>query len=235
MIAHSPGYPTDNNRQPDGKGRSWKKQRGSRRGSWDEEALRLGKCNLYIRYSNTKYNNYFNLTNMTITSPNGIYLVFLKFFLSKYFKITDLGKLKHILGILVSRDCLRHFIYLNQAAYIQWIIIHFSIEGLSLVFTPLAIKHSLLLSQLLKTKAEKRTYQNYTSYTFYLSLVSSLLFATQTCPDIQFAVGLVAQFGSNTDIVYYKATKHILYYLKETVNYNLVLERQREGKFDLIR
>jgi len=61
-MAHSLGYPTDNNRQPDGKGRSRKKQRGLRHGSRDEEALRLGKRNLYIRYSNTKYNNYFNLT-----------------------------------------------------------------------------------------------------------------------------------------------------------------------------
>jgi len=63
-MAHSPGYPTDNNRQPDGKERSREKQRGSRRSSRDEEALRLGKHDLYIRYSNTKYNNYFNLTSL---------------------------------------------------------------------------------------------------------------------------------------------------------------------------
>jgi len=48
-MAHSPGYPTDNNRQSDGKGRSREKQRGSRHGSRDEEALHLGKCDLYIR------------------------------------------------------------------------------------------------------------------------------------------------------------------------------------------
>jgi len=48
-MAHSPGYPTDNNRQPDGKGRSWEKQRDSRCGSQDEEALHLGKRDLYIK------------------------------------------------------------------------------------------------------------------------------------------------------------------------------------------
>jgi len=48
-MAHSLGYPTDNNSQPDRKERSWKKQRGSWRGSWDEEAPRLGKRDLYIR------------------------------------------------------------------------------------------------------------------------------------------------------------------------------------------
>jgi len=48
-MAHSPGYPTDNNRQPDGKERSWEKQRGLQRGSWDKEALCLCKHNLYIK------------------------------------------------------------------------------------------------------------------------------------------------------------------------------------------
>ena len=49
MMAHSPGYPTDNNSQPDRKERFRKKQRGSRHGSLDEEAPRLGKRDLYIR------------------------------------------------------------------------------------------------------------------------------------------------------------------------------------------
>ena len=48
-MAHSPGYPTDNNSQPDREERSREKQRGSRCGSWDEEALHLGKHNLYIK------------------------------------------------------------------------------------------------------------------------------------------------------------------------------------------
>jgi len=48
-MAHSPGYPTDNNSQPDRKERSQEKQRGLWRGSWDEDVLRLGKRDLYIR------------------------------------------------------------------------------------------------------------------------------------------------------------------------------------------
>jgi len=48
-MAHSPGYPTDNNRQPDREERSQEKQGDSRRGSRDEEAPRLGKRDLYIK------------------------------------------------------------------------------------------------------------------------------------------------------------------------------------------
>ena len=163
--------------------------------------------------------------DMAIVGLDGIYLVSLKSFLSKDFEITDLGELKHILGVLVSRDHPRYLIYLNQAVYIQRIVTHFSMKGSFLVSTPLAIKHSLSLSQSPKTKAKKRAYQDYTSYIPYLSPVSLLLFAIQTRPDIQFAVGLVAQFGSNLGIAHHKATKHILCYLKGTTNYNLVLGR----------
>jgi len=67
-----------------------------------------------------------------------------------------------------------------------------------------------------------------------LSLVGSLLFATQTRPDIQFAVGLVAQFSNNPGIVHLEAAKRILCYLKFTVDYNLVLGKREEGKFDLV-
>ena len=51
MIAYSPGYPTDNNRQPNGKERSREKQRSLWHGSWDKEALHLGKYNLYIKHN----------------------------------------------------------------------------------------------------------------------------------------------------------------------------------------
>ena len=40
-MAHLLGYPTDIDRQPDREERSWEKQSGSQRGSWDKEASML--------------------------------------------------------------------------------------------------------------------------------------------------------------------------------------------------
>ena len=171
---------------------------------------------------------------MAIAGPDNIHIISLKSFLSKDFEITDLGELKHILGILVSRDRSKHLIYLNQTAYIQRMIARFGMESSSPVSTPLAVKHDLSLSQSPSTEAEKQVYQDYAGDIPYLSLVGSLLFATQTCLDIQFAVGLIVQFGSNPGIAHFKATKRVLRYLKGTADYNLVLGRQREGRFDLI-
>jgi len=55
----------------------------------------------------------------------------------------------------------------------------------------------------------------------YLSLVGSLLFATQTRPNIQYAIGIVAQFGANPGVAHLEAAKHILRHLKGTVDYCL--------------
>jgi len=93
------------------------------------------------------------------------------------------------------------------------------------VFTPLVVKHELSSSQSPQTEAEKHAYKSYAHDMHYLSLVGSLLFAMQTRPDIQYAVGLVAQFGANPGVAHLEATKRILRYLKGTADYHLVLGR----------
>jgi len=160
---------------------------------------------------------------MAVAGPDRYRIASFKLFLGNDFEITNLDKLKHMLGVLVTRDRLRYLIYLNQSAYIQHTIAHFGLENLTLVSTPLAIKHDLTLSQSPTTKAEKCAFEDYAGDIHYLSLVGSLLFTIQTRPDIQFAVGLVAQFSNNPRIAHLEAAKCILRYLKSTVDYNLVL------------
>jgi len=153
--------------------------------------------------------------DIAIAGPDGCHIIFFKSF-------------------LVTRDCSRCLIYLNQSAYIQHTITRFGLENSTPVSTPLAVKHDLTLSQSPTTEAEKRVFEDYAGDIHYLSLVGSLLFATQTRLNIQFAVGLVAQFSNNPGIAHLEVAKHILRYLKSTVNYNLVLGKQEEGKFDLV-
>ena len=102
------------------------------------------------------------------------------------------------------------------------------------ISTLLVIKHNLSISQSPISEAEKQAYKEYAGHIHYLSLVRSLLFATQTWPDIQFAVNLIAQFGSNPGIAHLEAAKHILHYLKGIMDFGLVLERQTKGSFDLV-
>jgi len=85
------------------------------------------------------------------------------------------------------------------------------------VFTSLPVKHILTLSQCSKTNDEKQVYKNYAGDIHYLSLIGSLLFATQMWPDIQ--------FSRNPEIAYLEAAKRILCYLKSIVDLNLILGR----------
>ena len=163
------------------------------------------------------------IDDMAMTSSDTFYIMFFKSFLNKDFEITDLGSLSHMLGVLVTRDWQNHLIYLNQAAYIQQTIIQFEMQDAAPVSIPLIVKHKLSSSQSPQTEAEKHAYKSYTHDMHYLSLVGSLLFATQTRSDIQYTVGLVTQFGANLGVAHLEATKRILRYLKSTTDYHLVL------------
>ena len=122
--------------------------------------------------------------DMAVSGPNGHYIVSFKELLGNSFEITDLGKLKFMLGILIIRDQHNHLIYLNQSAYISQILTRFGLQDAIPVSTSLLVKHNLSTTQSPQSTAKKQAYKNYTGDIHYLSLVGSLLFTTQTWPDM---------------------------------------------------
>jgi len=122
--------------------------------------------------------------NMAVAGPNGTHIVLFKSALAENFDITDMGELRFMLGILVTHDHEKRLIYLSQSAYIHQILNRFGMRDTIPVFTPLAIKHNLSTSQSPTSKGEKHVYKGYSDGIHYLSLVGSLLFTTQTRPDI---------------------------------------------------
>lgn len=95
------------------------------------------------------------------------------------------------------------------------------------------MKYNLSISQSPHSKAEKQVYEDYVKEICYLLLVSSLLFATQTCLDIQFAISLITQFSSNPSVILLKKAECILHYFKRITNFQLVLNRHAKRFFDL--
>ena len=55
----------------------------------------------------------------------------------------------------------------------------------------------------------------------YRSMIGSLLYLTATRPDIHFAVCLCAHFQASPSTSHHQAVKHILRYLKHTLEYEL--------------
>ena len=98
-------------------------------------------------------------------------------------------------------------------------------QDATLVSTLLGVKHNLFISQSPISEAEKQAYKKCASNIHYLSLVRFLFYVTQTWPDIQFVVNLIAQFGDNLGVVHLETAKHILCYLKGIINFGLVLGR----------
>ena len=62
--------------------------------------------------------------------------------------------------------------------------------------------------------------------TLYRQLIGSLMYLVNIRPDISFAVNSLSQFMVDPRRVHWTATKHILCYIKGTVEYGLVYERR---------
>ena len=56
----------------------------------------------------------------------------------------------------------------------------------------------------------------------YIHAMGSLMYlAILTCPNIAYAVGVLAKFNSNPGVPHWKAVKHVFRYLKGTLDYRL--------------
>ena len=63
--------------------------------------------------------------------------------------------------------------------------------------------------------------------TMYRQMIGSLMYLTNTRPDICFAVNTLSQFLTEPRNVHLIAAKHILRYLRGTVDYGLKMSRIR--------
>ena len=73
--------------------------------------------------------------------------------------------------------------------------------------------------------------------TIYHQMIGSLMYLTNTRPDIYIVVNTMSQFLTDPRLVHLIATKHILRYLKGTVDYGLKYNNDQrinlEGYVDL--
>lgn len=154
--------------------------------------------------------------------------------MSDQFETTDLGEIHYMLGLQISHDRDNHTIQLDQSAYIDSILNCFGMTTCHEMAMPLATNHNLSSLQSSKTAEEGDLYIKYANSINYLSMVSLLLYTTQTRPDIQFAISLVAQFANNLGIPHLTTCKQILWYLKSIKYYGLVLGGFSNDKINLV-
>ena len=141
--------------------------------------------------------------------------------LTSRFKMKDLGKLHHCLGITVEYDESRRSLWLHQRPYILAMLEKFGLSQAKTVPTPANLN--------VKLRKDDET-SILVDSTLYQSMVGSLLYAAiATRPDISQAVGASSKYCSNPSEAHLTAVKRILRYLMETINLGLKYKKSESG------
>lgn len=157
-----------------------------------------------------------HVDDMLIVSNSKSRLTKMKDALGQHFKVKDLGEVKYLLGIEVTRNKKSNTIELSQQAYIDQLLKRYNMQGAKPATTPLSSGVRLTQDDCPMTDEEKSDIANVP----YASLVGALMYAAiGTRPDIAFAVGALSRFLSNPGRHHWNEAKRVLSYLKGTSHY----------------
>lgn len=131
----------------------------------------------------------------------------------KKFKINDLRKVNNILGIHVERDGDTGSVKLNQRKYIEKTLEKFGMEHCKPACTPMVPGETFdqeIVNERKLTEIPSR------------ELIGALIYISNaTRPDIAFSANALSQFNGKATNYHWKAAKHVLHYLKGTINYGI--------------
>lgn len=143
--------------------------------------------------------------DIILAASHGQILKSVKEMLGAKFKIKDLGKLRHFLGIDFAQT--KGEVKMNQKRYISKILERFEMTHCKPRVTPCEMK--------MKFDSEGEA----TDSKKYCEVVGSLIYLmTSTRPDLSFVVSKLSQYLSEPKQQHWVAAKHVLRYLKGTVD-----------------
>ena len=159
--------------------------------------------------------------DITLAGKDGAKIDFVVQELSKHFKLRDLGPTTQLLGMEIHRDRSKHLLSLSQSQYITNLLQEHGLQDSKPVSTPLNPGSRLSTSMSPQNESEAAEMRQYP----YISLVGSLMYlAVTTRPDTAFAAGVLARFNSNPGLPHWQAAKHVLRYLKGTIDHKLTYQ-----------
>ena len=156
--------------------------------------------------------------DITIAGKDGAKIAWVKSELKKHFKLRDLGPAEFLLGIHIIRDRAKRTIQLSQRQAVVDILHKFNMADAAPVHTPLNPSVKLTAADAPKSKEDEYEMRNIP----YREAVGSMMYlAISTRPDIAYAVGVLSRFSSNPGLSHWKAVKHLMRYLKATMDLKL--------------
>ena len=146
--------------------------------------------------------------NMFVTGMDG-FIANMKRKLAAEFEMKDLGMMHYFLGMEVWQNA--NGISLGQWKYAVEILKRFEMMDCKAMNTPMASNLKLLSDASLET----------VDATMYRQIIGSLMYLMNTRLDIFFVVNTLSQYLTDPRSVQLIAAKHILRYLKGTIDYGL--------------
>lgn len=131
--------------------------------------------------------------------------------------MTDLGLMRYFFGIQVQQT--KGEIFICQEKYIEDLLTNFHMEACKLVSTPISVNVKLQQNDGAKM-ADAKTYR---------SLIGSLIYLTNTRPDIVHSVSLISRFMDKPIKLHYEATKRILCHLQGTKKIGIVYNKESDN------
>ncbi|KAK8936281.1 hypothetical protein KSP39_PZI013961 [Platanthera zijinensis] len=136
--------------------------------------------------------------------------------MQKEYEMSDLGEMRYFLGLQIKQSSGR--IFLNQEKYIEKILEKYNMTDCNPVTTPMTTG----------TRLRKEDQAKPVSIEDYRSLVGSLVYLTNTRPDIENAVSILSRFMTQPSSEHLTAAKRVLRYLKGTKNFGLTYKEEEE-------
>jgi hypothetical protein len=137
------------------------------------------------------------------------------------FNMSDLGKMKHFLGVEVKQCA--DGIFICQKRYAREVLARFDMESANAVKNP--IVPGIRLS---KNEGVVRVDE-----TLFKQVVGSLMYLTVTRPDLMYGVSLISRFMSSPTMSHWLTAKRILRYLKGTTDF-AILYKKGESRLSLM-
>lgn len=149
--------------------------------------------------------------DILLTASSNILLQRILTKLKTEFPMTDLGKLRHFLGIKAEFNA--NGLFLSQAVYAQDVIARAGMSDCKPFATPVDLKSKLSIHD----------GDPIDNPTFYRSLAGALQYLTFTRPDISYAVHQICLYMHTPRQPHLHALKRIIRYLQGTLHYGLQL------------
>ncbi|OWZ10531.1 polyprotein [Phytophthora megakarya] len=152
--------------------------------------------------------------DLILFAPNLDMIQMLKDMLSSRFKMKDLGELHYILGWEISRNRRERTVFVSQRKYAMTVLERFQMSNCNGCKTPGTM--NLKLSKVMcPTDADKKALMKMKPYREVIGSLMYLMLGTR--PDLAYLVRECSQFLDNPGILYCRAVKQGLRYLKETM------------------